>query len=133
MTIRAQQIEKENRAIQIFDRYHFNPQRMPFVTEKPNVDPRRYNRNRAASAHPQRETADCDTLLFKTLLRFKEVPRNKQSRPLTEAQQIGWFSHVRDVRSFKAYSRVMSRESKFDEAYTIVKKVSQFSNKNKLT
>ena len=130
ITILNQMIEKENKNAILYDNYHINPQRLAFVTGKPNVDYSRY-RDRRFESLDTSKLAELDKNLIKTLERHNDVPKNKQQYPATASQEIGWFNQFKQVYGFKDHTRINSKDTKFDEAYIVAKGHSQFSIKEK--
>lgn len=127
MIIWNQTIEKENKNIKLYTKFHITPSNIYQVTDKIGIDPDRY----FIQSKKTKVNKELDSTVQSYLNRCFDVPKNKYPYPLSEAQEIGWYHDYPGVKPFKRHEIKCSDETTFDNAYAQLTGYSQFSKKAK--
>lgn len=123
MLIWTDYIQKENKIVQVYDKFTLNPASIKIVTDKPNVD-NTVSENRKDPAFE----ATCKT----TFDNYYSVPKKKQLAPQTASQEIGWNHDIPTPHAFQNHRRGECVETSFAANFCYMKGHSLYSNKNKL-
>jgi hypothetical protein len=128
MTILTQRIEKENKNIILFDKFHIRPNSINTVTDKVNINPKNYT---ITGKNFGVKTESISNQVVDYLDRCFQVPKEKYPYPISENQEYGWYHNYKQVKPFCKYGIQQSEETNFDDNYCKLNGFSQFSNKAK--
>ena len=123
MLIWTDYVKKENKIVQVYDKFTQNPRSVKIVTDKPNID----NTLKAADKDPAFEAT-----IKTTFTNYFDVPKNKIKAPKTASQEIGWNHDIQLPEQFFNHRKVECNETGFATNFAYMKGHSLYSNKNKL-
>ena len=116
-------IEKENKHMQIYDKYVLHPSSIRTFTDKPNVP----------TIIPEKDVdLDFQAKAKKTFEDYHNPPKAKQKFPQTSNQEFGWDLFQQPPEAFRNFKRDSCKETAFATNFSYMKGHSLYSNKNKL-
>ena len=123
MLIWTDYIQKENKIVQVYDKFTLNPASIKIVSDKPNVN---------NTIHESKKDPNFEQTVKSTFDNYYAVPKKKQTAPQTASQEIGWNHDIQTPEPFQNHKRGECVETSFAANFCYMKGHSLYSNKNKL-